>query len=287
THRSTPFPSLAGLTTLTTDFSRLESFTHPTKFFHESTFDSHYDGRFASAELPHHTRALHLRVMLKAYMETMERIRIRTWLMHGCLLGWWWNGRIMPWDADVDVMVDERGMRELGTWWNMTVHAFTASDLLLLSSDGDDVLAGDGGKRYLLEVNPHYMNASTRDVENVIDARWIDVGTGLYIDITTVHVQPTSSAQEKHNGDDDDDGENDTIDLYTKDQHAYSSAHIFPLRTTTFEDTIVHVPYEYEELLLDEYGGKALTETWFRGWAFDKERREWVLTAEGEEEERW
>lgn len=316
--RSASFRSLGGLTKLTHDYSTAESFSHPTKFFHESTFSPHYDGRFASDELPHQTRLFHLRLMLKAYTDTMERIGVRTWLMHGCLLGWWWNARIMPWDTDVDFMVDERGINELGGWWNMSVHHFTA-DRLGISDESttesserrsstteeedtdrlrkrilqEEII--QDGKRYLLEINPHYTNTSTRDKENVIDARWIDTSTGLFIDITTLHIQPViippydpnnpssvSNAPVAQHPTTSDDNPTADLELYTKDQHAYSQSQMFPLRSTTFENVRVSVPYDYEELLLDEYGPKAITHRWYRGYRFDAGRHEWVLAADGE-----
>jgi hypothetical protein len=277
--RSASFSSVVGLTPLTHDFSDLESVSHPKKFFHESTFSYHYDGRFASAALPHHTRLFHLRLMLQAYTSTMARIGVRTWLMHGCLLGWWWNARIMPWDTDMDFMVDEIGIAELGTWWNMSVHHFPR---LPTSEPGDldtkllheDVLES-GGKKYLLEVNPRYTNTSTRDRDNVIDARWIDTSTGLFIDVTTLHVQPRAE-NDVLDPDENDDEDQDDRGLYTKDKHAYSSSQIFPLRTSTFEDIQISVPFGYESLLLDEYGPKAITERWYRGWRFEVDKGEWV-----------
>ncbi|KAH7092453.1 LicD family-domain-containing protein [Paraphoma chrysanthemicola] len=304
--RSASFLSLRGLTNLESDYSNAESFSHPTKFFHESTFSAHYDGRFASAELPHTTRQFHLRLLLKAYMETMERIHVRTWLMHGCLLGWWWNGHIMPWDTDIDVMVDERGMAELGEWWNMSVHHFRAedfephnspriaraADLAIDNRHVDRRMLHEElerhGKKYLLEVNPAFINTSTKDKENVIDARWIDTATGLFIDITTVHVQPqarqysykTNSYQIVQQSDP------DAIELYTKDQHAYTSGQIFPLRQSTIEGINVNIPYDYEGLLLDEYGSESILETWYRGWKFDEVAHEWVETEEAAEIEK-
>jgi hypothetical protein len=261
--RSTTFQSLRGLTHLSND----------------------YDGRFASTELPHHTRLFHMRLMLKSYINTMDRIGVRTWLMHGCLLGWWWNGHIMPWDTDVDVMVDEGGIGELGGWWNMSVHHFSGQELGLkeqksVGPSGEDTdrvvkrLLHDEvaakGKKYLLEVNPYYTNTSTRDRENVIDARWIDTATGLFIDITTLHVQPILDSSSNPQDD-------DAIELYTKDQHAYFSTQMFPLRLTTFESVPVHIPYDYEELLLDEYGPKSITRKLYKDFKFVEERHEWVL----------
>jgi len=295
TQRSASFRALHGLTHLSNDYSNPESFSHPTKFFHESTFSGHYDGRFASTELPHHTRLFHLRLLLKAYMDTMDRIGVRSWLMHGCLLGWWWNGRIMPWDNDIDLMVDERGMSELGNWWNMSVHHFSAQDLgvqdaleadtVVLDTRAEDERLGkrtmhqevlDTGKKYLLEVNPHYTNTSTEDRENRIDARWIDTATGLFIDITTVHVQPPSSPSTSTSS--------SHTTLYTKDHHTYLTPQIFPLRTSVFENITVHIPFAYESLLLDEYGPKAITSRVYRKFRFDEERREWLRVDEFGEE---
>jgi len=190
----------------------------------------------------------------------------------------------MPWDTDVDVMVDESGIDELGGWWNMSVHHFTGQELgLTRHEEGDDVMGmgnvvkGDEvlrqGKKYLLEVNPYYTNTSTRDRENVIDARWIDTATGLFIDITALHVQPiivgtTSGNDVEHD---------DATELYTKDQHAYTSTSMFPLRESVFEDIPVHIPYDYERLLLDEYGPKALTQKVYKDFEFDEGGSEWRL----------
>lgn len=298
--RDAPFPALQGLTTLTHDFSRYTSASSPSKFFHESTFSYHYDGRFASDTLPHASRIVHLRLMLRAYTTTMARIGVRTWLMHGGLLGWWWGGKVMPWDTDLDYMVDEKGMGELGGWWNMSVHEFDwgQGDFGVYLDDskeddkkedtfGDDLeasrrkewtalgLSGSMKKKYLLEINPAYTNSSTKDRQNKIDARWIDTSTGLFIDITTLHIQPYSTISPKHprkiSPSSIDDYSDADIPLYTKDSHAYSSSQLFPLRLTTFEDTLTLVPYEYESVLLDEYGPDAITQTWFRGWKFERE----------------
>lgn len=38
----------------------------------------------------------------------------------------------------------------------------------------------------MLEINPNYVNSSPEDDLNTIDGRYIDLVTGLFIDITTV-----------------------------------------------------------------------------------------------------
>ena len=145
-----------------------------------------------------------------------------------------------------------------------------------------------GGKKYLLEVNPHSTSPSTQDRLNRIDARWIDVHTGLFIDITTVHPVPSPPPSAlssltslfkpaKPQRPEDTEPE----DMYTKDTHLYSTSSLFPLRSARFEGTTVQVPYGYEQLLIEEYGPRALTETWFDGFRFERDKGrgkgEWVV----------
>lgn len=56
----------------------------------------------------------------------------------------------------------------------------------------------------MLEINPGYVNGSPDDWLNVIDGRWIDTETGVFIDITTARPKP---------------GEKGVVQI--KDQHQY------------------------------------------------------------------
>ena len=50
--------------------------------------------------------------------------------MHGTLLGWYWNRKVMPWDSDLDVMVSEKSLHFLASycvsnfspWWSKVNH---------------------------------------------------------------------------------------------------------------------------------------------------------------------
>ena len=314
--RSATLPQLVGLTSNSRDLSTTDT-RHPEKYFHESIYHPHYDGRFADAVLPKETCLFHMRLLLRSYMAAMERARVRTWVMHGSLLGWWWNQGMFPWDSDLDFCVEQTGMAELAGWWNMTVHSFTAEDLGLEDLKKEDIYAWDQrrrggvareeqevihepagleagvwdkvmdeGKRYLLEVNPHYTDISTSDTHNVIDARWIDTSTGLFIDITTIHPVPSSAEtkSEEHQIFLAQGGRQVQVDaakeMYTKDTHLYTTSSLFPLRESRFEGTKIFVPYAYEQLLLEEYGPQALTETWFNSYEFDRESKEWNAAPE-------
>lgn len=77
----------------------------------------------------------------------------------------------MPWDLDADFQVTEADMYYLAAYHNMTVYV------------GSKDREGKG-RRFPLDVNPHFEYRETDDFLNFIDARWIDMATGLFIDIT-------------------------------------------------------------------------------------------------------
>ena len=100
--------------------------------------------------------------------------------------------QIMPWDSDIDVQVSLPTMHFLASYYNMTMHHYPSPQMAL------------GGRNYMLEINPGYVNGSPDDWLNVIDARWIDTETGVFIDITTARPKP---------------GEKGVVQI--KDQHQY------------------------------------------------------------------
>ncbi|KAF1351302.1 LicD family-domain-containing protein [Delphinella strobiligena] len=223
----------------------------PSKYFHESSFNPHYDGRFASKPLSYDQHRLHLTSLLQTYLSTMNDIGVETWIMHGTLLGWFWNRKVMPWDSDLDVMVTEQSMAHLAGYYNMTVHHF---NLPLV----------EHGRDYLLEINPHWTNGSTTDSLNVIDARWVDMDTGLFIDITTLRPNRTAQAQ-GHEG-----------SMMVKDRHHYNFSDIFPLRESLFEDTPVYIPYAYTDILIEEYTAESLVCLDHENHHFYQQTMEWI-----------
>jgi phosphorylcholine metabolism protein LicD len=139
--------------------------------------------------------------------------------------------QIFPWDNDLDVQISEPTIHFLADYYNMTEHHFEIPD-------------GEAeGRKYLLEINQHYAVKDTRDRLNVIDARWIDMSSGLFIDITAVRKD-----EMKESG-----------WLMCKDRHTYEQDQIWPLRESYFEGVPAKIPYAYVELLKEEYGVRSLT----------------------------
>ena len=194
------------------------------KYWHESVFHPHYDGRFGDHVLSYDEQRGNLTQLMQAYLFSMRDLGAETWLCHGTLLGWWWNRRILPWDTDIDVQMTAHSIGFLAKYYNMTVHDYE-------------------GKQYMLEINPGYTNSSYADRLNVIDGRWIDIHTGLFIDITAVRRKPNTGGRI----------------IATKDRHEQHTRDVFPLRQGEFEDMPVNVPNDYMKVLSEEYGRAALT----------------------------
>ncbi|PQE18843.1 hypothetical protein CJF32_00006594 [Rutstroemia sp. NJR-2017a WRK4] len=221
----------------------------PNKYFQTRSFHPHYDGRFADKELGYRERRQALSNLIQTYLATFADIGVETWLMHGTLLGWWWNRKILPWDSDSDVQVSEASMHYLASYYNMTVFHYKTPRI-------------PEGRDYMLEINPNYINREQSDKLNVIDARWVDTTSGLFIDITTARYNYTHPAGEGM--------------LSCKDGHEYRDTYIFPLRDTFFEGSPAKIPFAYKEVLEAEYHAKALTLTEFEGHHFDDDKLEWV-----------
>lgn len=216
-----------------------------TKYFHEpgaSDVLGHYDIRYyKGSPVPyeeHHEILVHL---IRAYLLTFRENNIETWIAHGTLLGWWWNGKIMPWDADLDVQVSASTLTWLGQNMNMTMHNYTSVD-----SNGETSI-----RQYLLDINPNHVERVRGDGQNVIDARFIDISNGMFVDITGLSetnpaVQPGVWS--------------------CKNFHRYRTRDLYPMRETVFEGVPASVPYSFDKILTDEYTQRALTRTTYQGY---------------------
>lgn len=219
------------------------------KYFRESRHQAHYDARFTKGPLPETAQRDAIRVLIQTYLSTFRDLGVQTWLMHGTLLGWWWGKEVMPWDLDADVQVTEADMYFLAAYHNMTIYYYKYGDMTK-------------GRFFQLEINPYFKYRGQDDVLNVIDARWIDLETGLFIDITAARYNLNHEEGEGM--------------LYDKHGHEYRDTYLFPLRDTTFEGVPAKIPFRYKEMLASEYGQKALTNTKFHDHEFDQKLIKWV-----------
>ncbi|TVY52295.1 Protein MNN4 [Lachnellula cervina] len=225
------------------------------KYFHEpggSDQLSHYDIRhFNGEEVTYDERVDTLQHLVRSYLSVFREKNIETWIAHGTLLGWWWNGKIMPWDWDLDVQVSASTLTWLGENLNMTTHNYTS-----VKEDGTSET-----REYLLDINPNIVERIRGDGQNVIDARWIDVHNGLFIDITGL-AETNPSTQPG---------------IWScKNFHRYRTRDLYPLRETVFENVPALVPYSFDRILTEEYSARALTKTMHEGHRWMPEQKEWI-----------
>ncbi|KIH95151.1 hypothetical protein SPBR_03515 [Sporothrix brasiliensis 5110] len=224
------------------------------KYFHEPGSDNelgHYDIRYFKGLVPYGEHRPALRHLIRSYLTTFRSLNVETWLAHGTLLGWWWNGRIMPWDYDLDVQVSDVTLFYLAKHYNRTLHTYRYRD----DATGEDVV-----KEYLLDINPNH-GLPRGDGLNIIDARWIDTSNGMFIDITGLaEREPKRSPG-----------------IWScKNFHRYRTRELYPMRETEFEGVPATIPYSFDKILTDEYGSKSLVATQWEGHTWNHEAKEWV-----------
>ncbi|KAI9842151.1 MAG: hypothetical protein M1837_007438 [Sclerophora amabilis] len=222
-----------------------------TKYFHEPGHDDylgHYDQRYFKEKVSYEEREDTLHHMIRAYLNAFREKGLETWIAHGTLLGWWWNEKILPWDWDLDTQVSGATLAYLGEHENMTTHRYTSED-------------GQVQREYLLDVNPWVWERERGDGNNIIDARWIDLRNGLFIDITGL----SETRPDAFPG-----------IWVCKNYHRYRTVDLYPLRESSYEGVPVLVPYAYEKLLTEEYKSKALVVTEYEGHRWDAHSKEWL-----------
>jgi hypothetical protein len=140
-------------------------------------------------------------------------------------------------DWDLDTQVSGATLDYLGKHMNHTTHHYISEDKLV-------------EREYLLDVNPHHIERGRGDGLNIIDARWIDIQTGLFIDITGL--------SETHP---------DVLPgvWSCKNYHRYDTHDLFPLRESLFEGVPALIPYSYDQILINEYQHSALVNTEWLG----------------------
>tara|TARA_Y100000991_G_C21968449_1_gene348130 strand:- start:5 stop:811 length:807 start_codon:yes stop_codon:yes gene_type:complete len=95
--------------------------------------------------------------LLKKLMDYSDKRGIKPILMYGNLIGYYFNGKMLPWDDDID---------------------------MILLKQSADKLENYEGEDFLIEVNPNGINYSEKDWKNKISARVISKTNGIFIDLT-------------------------------------------------------------------------------------------------------
>lgn len=275
----------------------LESTEFNTKYFNEAHLHNnprgfHYDWRFyKKAKYTSFEQKAILHRTARAWLRFCRSTALTSWLAHGSLLGWYWNGMNFPWDEDIDVQMTAESLFDLARHYNHTV--------VVDYSDNENYSMAH---LYFIDVNPHFMTRKDENRTNVIDARFIDTASGMYVDITglTITSRPKgelnntvvrtrlphlinsdySSLLNSASADPKsllvlydmlNDLEDRAVDqgnvVNCKNMHFYNIDDLSPLILTSLEGELAYIPRRFETILKREYK-KGLIHKHYNSWSF-------------------
>lgn len=255
-------------------------------YFKESTLDQrepdnadndpgwHYDWRFFNDALflrkkgwTKEERITRTNILLERLIRNWSRFAhekgIVSWIMHGPLLSWFWNGLLFPYDVDIDIQMPARDLIEFSKKYNQTLVVEDPSE---------------GYGRFLIDVCTFVHNRDISYTGNHIDARFIDVDSGIYIDITGLGKSSAKLPEEyKEKPIVSKEQASDAV-FNDRRKHFYTLQQLLPLRYSMINGVPFFVPHRIENRLRFEYEG-GLTNHYYEDWFYVPQLRLWVSKA--------
>ncbi|RCK67518.1 hypothetical protein Cantr_03343 [Candida viswanathii] len=263
--------------------------SNPPKYFYEGKLlmkeanfaaGGHYDWRFMD-QLVNNTPKLAISIhqLIKTWLRLTNQYGLSTWIAHGSLLSWYWNGLQFPWDSDIDVQMPIQDLHKLSRHFNQSM-------IVDFGNDESNLKYG----RFFLDVSNIISHRTRGNGNNNIDARFVDVETGLYIDITGLALSETKapvrynsllhgSGLERSSMDATITQQlrNNYLQAYNcRNNHFSRLSELSPLRLSLAEGEFAYVPSEFETMLKIEYGEKSMANVDFRGYVYLPKLRLWV-----------
>lgn len=270
----------------------------PPKFFKEAKLlesheqkwlGEHYDWRFFNGiNVGGEEQLLSLHRLIRTYFNFARQHGLITWIAHGLLLSWYWNGVAFPWDTDIDVQMPITELQELGRRYNQT---------LVVENIGNDNFEFVGMGKYFVDVGSTLTHRTKGNGNNNIDARFIDIDTGLYIDITGLALTDTPAPERydhlieidphkkkmveetKTDGNVNHFVKNQQLQAYNcRNNHFNTYEELSPLLLLAVENQLSYVPLNFFVTLFYEYGIEGFSEKNYRDLYFLNNFRIWVTT---------
>lgn len=234
----------------------------------------HYDWRFFNDMLFFHKRGwtneqriertnIILERLLRNWVRFTEEKGIISWIMHGPLLSWYWNGLMFPYDVDIDVQMPISELVRLSKNYNQTLVVENPEE---------------GYGRFLIDIGSYIHNRDVSETGNHIDGRFIDVDSGIYIDITGLSKSTANLPSEYKDKQLVEKADNNAeAEVYNdRRKHFYTLPQLQPLRYSMMNGEPVFIPNKVEERLRFEYE-TGLDKYEFNGWIFVPQLQLWVL----------
>lgn len=164
---------------------------------------------------------------------------IISWIAHGPLLSWYWDGLLFPFDEDIDIQMPILELTRLSKNYNQTLVV-------------EDITEGFG--KYLIDCSTFLHHRGKTNKQNHIDARFIDIDTGSYIDITGLSISEDEPPERYNEIIQKAESEGKLRPVYNcRNSHFTSYNEIVPLRFSMMGGVPLYVPNQIENILIDEY----------------------------------
>ncbi|KAG7662085.1 uncharacterized protein J8A68_004347 [[Candida] subhashii] len=186
---------------------------------------------------------------------------IISWIAHGPLLSWYWDGLLFPFDEDIDIQMPAEELARFSRLYNQTLVI-------------EDITEGFG--KFFIDCSTFVHHRGKSYKENHIDARFIDIDTGSYIDITGLGISNEAVPEKYKELVAKNEAQGKPRPVYNcRNLHFSSYDELSPLRFTMMGGVPLYVPNRIEEILKDEYS-KGMTSYHYDGFFFIDAINLWI-----------
>lgn len=241
------------------------------KYFHDSLSKEkisggggQYDWRFVNKKdaSTAYERASTLNRMMRAWLRFSTNQNINSWLSHETLLGCSLNGFTLPWNYKHEVQITATDMWKLAKYFGQSLVVDVTLD--------DPFSIGYG--QYFLDISPSFFDSKNKNGKNTVDARFIDIHSGMYIEISAlvrvfdeaytlkqalpkadVSLQDEFGRMLSHYNVDGHKLVEDGAVVGSKSLHFYNMDEVNHLERVVFEGEYGYIPSEHKRVLEREY----------------------------------
>mgnify|MGYP002834320967 CR=1 FL=1 len=161
-----------------------------------------------------------------------QKIDIPFILLHGGLIGWYWNEKLLPWDTDIDVSIIDHISYE--SW----LKSFpTTNDTVFQHEEHRD----DRYKTFY-KVSEEFVVYVDTNPKHHIESRLLHEPTGVYTDITYLYPQNSDYVMKAN-----------LNQLWGG--HTFPQKQLLPLQECNINNIQLHCPHSVETILKNEYPG--------------------------------
>lgn len=197
----------------------------------------HYTFPFVKQMILSKERSTMVHHLGRSWFKFTEYAGVVSWFGYGNLIGWYRHSRNLPWDPDIDVVLSIKDLTKKSKKFN--------ASLVVENPE-------NGHNLFYFQTTPYFYQH--RD-NQMIDARYIDVRTGIYIDISCLWNDNDRDIPDRFKNE-----APETI-YHCKNYNWFSHRELFPLRRTLYEGAQAYAPNDYKAILLAKYGEKSMTAT--------------------------